>query len=498
MGRSRDRPVGGRQLGAGARSTRSRSSSPSHNVTYVTRRGRRRRRGSTFAAAAGYTGDDVAWGCAVWGTGWYYPPYVGYCGGYPYYYPLLPDLRLPRLVQPVDRRLRPRRGAYGPYGGAGVGARYNPRTGTYARGAAAYGPYGARGAAQAYNPRTGAYGADAAGLERLRQLGTDRACSAATSGRGRHRVHQQRAPAPPRARRTGSGGGDGGHANRTGAARRRVGRTGGGDVYAGRDGNVYRKDAAAAGRSTTTAPGETWTGPRGAERPRSAAPPASSSTTTTAPAPRARSARAITGATRAARAVEAGAPIGEEVVASGAAAAGAGRGGAPSSLSLHPEAQRQCLAPSRARHWRRCSPQWKTHTHRAPRAPPDVEGDSGNRTRGPAIRASLWGASRTQRYGAQGIAPAAPRRGGVREAGRSITFNEGRRPAAGRARHPACGRRPSVVASAGDGPSLPRTRSPLGRCGRLRASMTPDPVTLVAALRNTREAAVRDLIAWLG
>ncbi len=48
--------------------------------------------------------------------------------------------------------------AYGPYGGIGATARYNPRTGTYARGAVAYGPYGARGAAQAYNPRTGAYG----------------------------------------------------------------------------------------------------------------------------------------------------------------------------------------------------------------------------------------------------------------------------------------------------------------------------------------------------
>ena len=38
-----------------------------------------------------------------------------------------------------------------------IGARYNPSTGTYARGAMAYGPYGARGAAQAYNPRTGNY-----------------------------------------------------------------------------------------------------------------------------------------------------------------------------------------------------------------------------------------------------------------------------------------------------------------------------------------------------
>ena len=41
--------------------------------------------------------------------------------------------------------------------GEGVAARYNPYTGTYARGAVAWGPYGARGAAQAYNPRTGTY-----------------------------------------------------------------------------------------------------------------------------------------------------------------------------------------------------------------------------------------------------------------------------------------------------------------------------------------------------
>ena len=89
------------------------------------------------------------------------------------YYPALPaHLRDGRLVQPVDRRLRPRlRRAYGPYGGVGIGARYNPRTGTYARGAAAYGPYGVARRGQAYNPRTGTYGADATGLERLRQLG---------------------------------------------------------------------------------------------------------------------------------------------------------------------------------------------------------------------------------------------------------------------------------------------------------------------------------------
>jgi len=41
--------------------------------------------------------------------------------------------------------------------------RYNPRTGTYARGAVAYGPYGAVGAAQTYNPRTRAFRQTSAG-----------------------------------------------------------------------------------------------------------------------------------------------------------------------------------------------------------------------------------------------------------------------------------------------------------------------------------------------
>jgi hypothetical protein len=44
---------------------------------------------------------------------------------------------------------------YGPYGGAGYGARFNPVTGRYARGGYAYGPYGSAGVGAAYNPVTG-------------------------------------------------------------------------------------------------------------------------------------------------------------------------------------------------------------------------------------------------------------------------------------------------------------------------------------------------------
>ena len=133
-------------------------SSPSHHVTYVTVEDDDDD-WVVFASAAAYTGVMVGWGCAVWGTGYYYPPYVGYGGFYPAYFPYYPTYGYSAWYNPWTGTYGRGAAVYGPYGGAGVGARYNPRTGTYARGAAAYGPYGARGDAEAYNPRTGAYGA---------------------------------------------------------------------------------------------------------------------------------------------------------------------------------------------------------------------------------------------------------------------------------------------------------------------------------------------------
>ena len=109
----------------------------------------------TFAYVAAYTGLMIGWGCAVWGSGWYYPPY-GYYGGYPDY-PYPHTYGMGAWYNPYTGAYGRGYAAYGPYGGVGMGASYNPRTGTYARGAAAYGPYGSRAAGQAYNPRTGTY-----------------------------------------------------------------------------------------------------------------------------------------------------------------------------------------------------------------------------------------------------------------------------------------------------------------------------------------------------
>jgi hypothetical protein len=209
-------------------------SSPAHHVTYVTVEDQ----GDdwvVFATAAAYTGLMLGWGCAVWATGNYYPPYVWYGGFAPIYYPHFPTYGYSAWYNPWTGSYGRAVSAYGPYGGAGIGARYNPRTGTYARGAAAYGPYGARGYAQAYNPRTGAYGATrqgsnvygswgATGVRR----GNDWAATA--------RVTSNITGATTRVTRTDSGAA----ITRRGAGGGAIG-TAGGDVYAGRDGNVYRR-----------------------------------------------------------------------------------------------------------------------------------------------------------------------------------------------------------------------------------------------------------------
>src|SRR4051795_12335246 len=213
-------------------------SSPANHVTYVTvEKDDSDDEWVSFAAAAGYTGMMVAWGCTVWGTGWYYPPYWGYGGYYPYYYPHFPTYGYSAWYNPWTGAYGRSARVYGPYGGAGVGARYNPRTGTYARGAAAYGPYGARGVAQAYNPRTGTYASTRQGSNVYGSWGST-AVQRGDDWAVTNRYTNNRTGNTTRTVRTDEG---------SAAVRRgdngRVAVGDGGNVYAGRDGNVYRKDS---------------------------------------------------------------------------------------------------------------------------------------------------------------------------------------------------------------------------------------------------------------
>ncbi len=173
------------------------ASSPIHHVTYVTvADGDPDDDRVTFAHTAGYTGQMAGWGCAVWGTGWHYSPYiapyVGNGGDPPVYFPHPVTYGFGAWYNPWTGAYGRGASVYGPYGGAGAAASYDPRTGTYARAAAVYGPYDAHGVAEAWNPRAGRPRAS---------RGTDAA--AGTAARGT--------------------------------------RPDAGDLYAGHDGNVYRR-----------------------------------------------------------------------------------------------------------------------------------------------------------------------------------------------------------------------------------------------------------------
>ena len=208
------------------------ASSPVHNVTYVTVEQDDNSNDDwvTYAAYGGYMGMMVGWGCAVWGTGWYYPPYYWYGGYYPYWR----TYGYGAWYNPYTGVYGTAGRIYGPYGGAGFGARYNPSTGTYARGAFAYGPYGARGAAQAFNPRTGNYmqtrqGSGVYGSWGSTQVkrGDDWASTKRFTNRQGETTRVTR-------------GEQGGMINRRGEGF--IGKQGD-NVYAGRDGNAYRRDA---------------------------------------------------------------------------------------------------------------------------------------------------------------------------------------------------------------------------------------------------------------
>src|SRR5215510_7687278 len=214
------------------------ASSPAHNVTYVTVEQDDNSDDDwvTYAAYGGYMGMMVGWGCAVWGTGWYYPPYYWYGGYYPGYYPYFRTYGYGAWYNPYTGIYGTAGRIYGPYGGAGFGARYNPSTGTYARGAFAYGPYGARGAAQAYNPRTGTYAATRQGSNVYGSWGST------SVQRGDDWVNTKRFTNSAGNTTRVTRGDQGGMISRRGPDGSGFVGSNGENVYAGRDGNVYRRD----------------------------------------------------------------------------------------------------------------------------------------------------------------------------------------------------------------------------------------------------------------
>ena len=214
--------------------------SSKHHVTYVTVQD------STpdtvvYGYTPGYTGVYVSFGVAMWGTGYYYPPYYGW-GYYPYpvYWPAAYyTYGASAWYNPVTGAYARGSAVYGPYGGYGRAAAYNPSTGRYAWGHAAYGPYGAAASGGFYNPNTGTWGSRAVASNGYQTWGSS------VINRG-NQTAVTRSYADSRgavgAARTSAGGGAIAARGYQGQGQGFIARSAAGDVYAGRDGNVYKRD----------------------------------------------------------------------------------------------------------------------------------------------------------------------------------------------------------------------------------------------------------------
>ncbi len=130
-------------------------SSPVYNVTYVVVSNPTPTTVQT-SYTSGYLGVFVlgmaVGACVVYGTGYYYPPYIYYGPRYPIYYPYPYTYGVASFYNPYTGTYGVAHAVYGPYASAGTAAWYNPTTGTYGRAVTYQNAYGGHTYAQAYNP----------------------------------------------------------------------------------------------------------------------------------------------------------------------------------------------------------------------------------------------------------------------------------------------------------------------------------------------------------
>jgi uncharacterized membrane protein YgcG len=219
-------------------------SSPVYNVTYVTQVTT-----STgyvqSSYTAGYLGAFVM-GAAVGaivasGSGYYYPPYIGYpIGGYPVYHPYATPYGAygaygTSYYHTSTGAYGVSQTSYGAYGSATRTASYNPYTGTSARTASTTTAYGKQSVGQAYNPYTGTYGATHQGSSPTAQWGQSYVSQGNKSATTQHYSTANGTVASAQ----GSQGGKG-YATSSAYGNTAAGKSSNGDMYAGHDGNVYK------------------------------------------------------------------------------------------------------------------------------------------------------------------------------------------------------------------------------------------------------------------
>jgi hypothetical protein len=219
-------------------------SSPVYNVTYVTQV--TTSDGNVQSSyTAGYLGTFVL-GAAVGaivtsGTGYYYPPYIGYPPyGYPVYHPYPTPYGAygaygASYYHTSTGAYGVAHTTYGAYGSATRTASYNPYTGTSTRTASTSTAYGKQSVGQAYNPYTGSYGATHQGSSPTAQWGQSYVSQGNKSATAQHYSTSQGTIASSQ---TSSGGRAVGTSTAYGNTA--AGKSSSGDLYAGHDGNVYK------------------------------------------------------------------------------------------------------------------------------------------------------------------------------------------------------------------------------------------------------------------
>ncbi|QNI31963.1 hypothetical protein H7849_23590 [Alloacidobacterium dinghuense] len=217
-------------------------SSPVYNVTYVVVSNPTPTTVET-SYSSGYLGMFVV-GMAVgatvvYGTGYYYPPYV-YWGPHPVYYPYPYTYGVAAVYSPYTGAYGVGRAVYGPYGSAGTAAWYNLTTGTYGRAVTAQNAYGGHTYAQAYNPWTGTYAATSQGHNQYSQWGSSVVTNGDNWAQAQHVTNSNGTAGSFQTSKGSAGAGYSGANGNNGFVAKDANNN---NVYAGADGNVYKKDS---------------------------------------------------------------------------------------------------------------------------------------------------------------------------------------------------------------------------------------------------------------
>ncbi len=175
----------------------------------------------------------------VYGTGYYYPPYV-YWGPHPIYYPYPYTYGVAAVYNPYTGGYAVGRAVYGPYGSAGSAAWYNPATGMYGHAVTTQNAYGGHTYASGYNPWTGTSWATSQGHNQYSSWGSTVVTNGNNWAEAQHGSNANGSAGSFQTSKGSAGAGVSGAGGNSGFVAKDANNN---NVYAGADGNVYKKDS---------------------------------------------------------------------------------------------------------------------------------------------------------------------------------------------------------------------------------------------------------------